>query len=439
MGNQQATFQKTLSDLKKNDPSKSDVNFANFPLGEAKVKKLCDALKENNTVQKLDLSNTNCNAAAIRHVADTLSNSLVPSNIHTLILDNNPIGPAGARYIAQVLSSAKRLMTVKMNNCAIGDEGIIALVKGIDSGTTVLSNLEVGNNGAGDKAAQAVGQFLRHNESLEGISLWKNGMTASGVKKLFEGVGVNRTLQWIGVGGNPIGAEGAKHITAGLSTNQTLQWLAAGGCEFGDQGVMYLSAVLKDDTCDLQSIGLGGNGIGAEGMYHLCRALWTNTRLENLGLGGNYIDGEGCEHIAEMLKANKTLKKIILSSNLVDDDAMAALVQGLSVNNSINTLLLAGNPFGDLGARRIVDAVINKNKSLKVLDIHNSEMSENTERAVVEKLKRDSKLYLLGSYYGRQDYRVADLNKDWNPVKGDDSKEKSGADNDTTLRHQELF
>ena len=28
--------------------------------------------------------------------------------------------------------------------------------------------------------------------------------------------------------------------------------------------------------------------------------------------------------------------------------------------------LLAGNPFGDLGARRLVDVVINKNKTLKV-------------------------------------------------------------------------
>eukprot|EP00039_Didymoeca_costata_P026754 m.352154 g.352154 ORF g.352154 m.352154 type:complete len:84 (+) comp57369_c0_seq1:151-402(+) len=36
------------------------------------------------TVQKLDLSNTQCDANGARHIADMLSNSLVPSNIHTM-------------------------------------------------------------------------------------------------------------------------------------------------------------------------------------------------------------------------------------------------------------------------------------------------------------------------------------------------------------------
>ena len=42
-----------------------------------------------------------------------------------------------------------------------------------------------------------------------------------------------------------------------------------------------------DDGCDLQSIGLGGNGITAKGMKDISRALWNNTRLESVGLGGN--------------------------------------------------------------------------------------------------------------------------------------------------------
>ena len=44
-----------------------------------------------------------------------------------------------------------------------------------------------------------------------------------------------------------------------------------------------------DDGCDLQSLGLGGNGITAKGMKDLSRSLWNNTRLESVGLGGNYL------------------------------------------------------------------------------------------------------------------------------------------------------
>lgn len=46
---------------------------------------------------------------------------------------------------------------------------------------------------------------------------------------------------------------------------------------------------LQDDGCILQSIGLGGNGIGDQGVSHITKALWTNTFLESLGLGGNGI------------------------------------------------------------------------------------------------------------------------------------------------------
>ena len=181
-----------------------------------------------------------------------------------------------------------------------------------------------------------------------------------------------------------------------------------------------------DDGCDLQSIGLGGNGITAKGMKDISRALWNNTRLESVGLGGNYLDSEAMEHFAEALKDNKSIKKAILSSNLLDDQAIAILVEGLGRNDSLETLLLAGNPFGDMGVRRLVQALSEKNSNIRVLDIHNCEVSEPTERAVVAKFSEpSSKLYLLGSHYGRQDHRVGALDKDWSPATG---AAKSGGD-----------
>eukprot|EP00039_Didymoeca_costata_P026755 m.352155 g.352155 ORF g.352155 m.352155 type:complete len:56 (+) comp57369_c0_seq1:99-266(+) len=40
MGNKNAVFLKTVQDLKKNDPLKSNVNFSNYALGEFRIKKL---------------------------------------------------------------------------------------------------------------------------------------------------------------------------------------------------------------------------------------------------------------------------------------------------------------------------------------------------------------------------------------------------------------
>jgi Ran GTPase-activating protein (RanGAP) involved in mRNA processing and transport len=44
-----------------------------------------------------------------------------------------------------------------------------------------------------------------------------------------------------------------------------------------------------DDSCTLQSIGLGGNNITDQAMEVFCKSLWNNTFLESLGLGGNGI------------------------------------------------------------------------------------------------------------------------------------------------------
>ena len=45
--------------------------------------------------------NVECDAGGARHLSDALANVLLPCNIHTLVLDNNPIGPDGANYLAQ--------------------------------------------------------------------------------------------------------------------------------------------------------------------------------------------------------------------------------------------------------------------------------------------------------------------------------------------------
>eukprot|EP00037_Helgoeca_nana_P016502 m.155241 g.155241 ORF g.155241 m.155241 type:complete len:443 (+) comp23555_c0_seq1:90-1418(+) len=412
MGNTVSTFHKTLQDIRKNDPSLSELNFKNFSLGDNRMQSLAEALRANNTLQRLILTNTACTAIGVRSLSDTLVNSLFTCNIHTLVIDNNPIGPDGAQYLSMALATGTSLVTLKANGCALGDDGVVAICKGLSSNKTLLT-LELGSNSCGDRAAAAVGRALKVNETLEGLSLWKNGILAGGAKSIFcDGLSTNASLQWLGLGGNAIGAEGAGFVAQGLSTNEGLQWLALGGNGLGDQGAVKIAAVLKDDGCQLQSIGLGGNGITDQGVRYVCAALWTNTFIESLGLGGNSVSNEGCEHLAEMMKHNKYIRKLIVSSNIIEDDGVKALADGLTYNETVTTLLLAGNPFTDSGGQYLTHMICDKNKTLLVLDIHNSNMTESIERGVVEKLRADSKLALLGSHYGRRDHRIIRVGDD---------------------------
>jgi len=423
------------------DPSLSELNFKNFTLGDTRMQSLAEALRTNSTLQRLILANTGCTARGVRHLSDTLVNSLFTCNIHTLVIDNNPIGPDGAQYLSMALAQGQSLVTLKANGCALGDEGVIAICKALTANKSLLT-LELGSNSCGDRAAAAMGRVLKVNQVLEGLSLWKNGILAGGAKSLFcDGLAANSSLQWLGLGGNAISAEGAGYVAQGLSTNGGLQWLALGGNGLGDQGAVKIAAVLKDDGCQLQSIGLGGNGISDQGIRFICAALWTNTFVESLGLGGNSIGNEGCEHLAEMMKHNTYIRKLIVSSNIIEDDGVKALADGLTHNETITTLLLAGNPFSDAGGQYITHQICSKNKSLLVLDIHNTNMSEPIERGVVEKLRADSKLSLLGSHYGRRDHRIIRAGDDDELPKGKymSPGRQSSAQAPATYRGAETF
>lgn len=83
-----------------------------------------------------------------------------------------------------------------------------------------------------------------------------------------------------------------------------------------------------------------------------------------------------------MLKKNQELKKLLLSSNLLGDSGVSFLADALAINTGLNMLLLADNPFGDEGGWRLADVLCNNNRSLQVMDIHGTRMTQQVEREV---------------------------------------------------------
>lgn len=71
----------------------------------------------------------------------------------------------------------------------------MAICKALATNKT-LKTLELGSNSCGDRAAAAVGRMLKVNDTLEGLSLWKNGILSGGAKSIFcDGLSSNSSLQ----------------------------------------------------------------------------------------------------------------------------------------------------------------------------------------------------------------------------------------------------
>ena len=66
----------------------------------------------------------------------------------------------------------------------------------------------------------------------------------------------------------------------------------------------------------------------------------------------------------------------------IGDSAVVYISEGLRYNSGLELLLLADNPFGDDGGLNLTQVLCKENTSLKVLDIHGTRMSQQTEQKV---------------------------------------------------------
>ena len=62
---------------------------------------------------------------------------------------------------------------------------------------------------------------------------------------------------------------------------------------------------------------------------------------------------------------------------------MAHISEGLRSNSGLELLLLADNPFGDDGGLSLAQVLCKENVTLRVLDIHGTNMSTETEQKVL--------------------------------------------------------
>ena len=64
------------------------------------------------------------------------------------------------------------------------------------------------------------------------------------------------------------------------------------------------------------------------------------------------------------------------------DTGVVHLATALESNTGLETLLLADNPFGDEGGTTLRQTLCSHNKTLKTLDVHQTQMSRSGEKLV---------------------------------------------------------
>ena len=191
------------------------------------------------------------------------SNSASPSKLRSLKLGDNKIGIAGATAIANVLGSRRcnlqllvlsrcylgdggaaaiarglagsDLRSIKLQTNAIGPQGAAALATALDSSRSSthgnnggssnrLESLDLSKNEVGDEGIQFIGRMLPNNNILQDVSLESNSITNRGAIMLGKALRRNTKVTRVELGGrNKIDDEMIDAINSATDKNEQRQ------------------------------------------------------------------------------------------------------------------------------------------------------------------------------------------------------------------------
>ena len=372
--------------IESSDIKEDEWSLDNISNIEYRVKFLCDCLKEDNTLQELDLAWNNITNEGAKKIAKAIQ---VTKTLRKLNLNDNQISDDGAAAISDSLKVNKSLQELKIQGRAsrcvvITNKGAKYVSEAIQV-NTALQKLDLSFNKISDDGAAAISDSLKINVSLQELNLAINDITTEGAKKIAEAIQVTKTLQKLNLLSNKISDDGAVAISDSLKINVSLQELNLASNDITNEGAKEIAEAIQM-TKTLQKLYLHSNNISDDGAVAISDSLKINVSLQELNLASNDITNEGAKEIAEAIQMTKTLQKLYLHSNNISDDGAVAISDSLKINVSLQELNLASNDITNEGAKEIAEA-IQMTKTLQKLDLGDNKISDDGAVAISDSLK----------------------------------------------------
>ena len=177
------------------------------------------------------------------------------SNLNVLLLDDNHIGCAN--HVAKALKNNQMLQTLSLSNTGLGCAGAKHLAEALEKNQT-LQELSLSNNGIGCAGAKHLAEALEKNQTLLKLWLETNHIGEISAQHLAKALEKNQKLEWLLLNDNHVGDLGAKHLAEALEKNQTLRHLHLRHNGIGDVGTNHLAKALEKNqtlkVLDLQDM-----------------------------------------------------------------------------------------------------------------------------------------------------------------------------------------
>ncbi|XP_064439639.1 leucine-rich repeat-containing protein 45 isoform X3 [Mirounga angustirostris] len=217
---------------------------------------------------------------------------------------------------------------------------------GAEPQETVLQQLQELPRGRLDLATQsltvdtcrALGKLLQKEALLTELILSDCMLSEEGATLLLQGLCAHTVVRFLDLKGNNLQAAGAEALGQLLRQNKsiqslTLEWNNLGTWE--DAFATFCGALAGNGT--LRQLDLRNNQISHKGAEELALALTCNASLQQLDLRWNSIGLLGGRALVNSLPRNRTLWRLELAGNNVPGDILRAVEQAMDHNQERQT------------------------------------------------------------------------------------------------------
>ena len=408
-------FKSTIDNLKLNDESLTKLYLnqsLNLPFD--KMRKIKYALKENTTLNSLDIGTTSLAIKSAEILADIIENNIYIKNLYfTNLPFNNPgkilfinaikknrvltsihlkiycrrndyTGLGNALYNNPYLKNT--LESLILNGCNVG---FLDLCKFISISTTLryltLQRIELSTNHVDSLfSLTKLANSIKDNKIMKLLSLNLNNtrLGDDGAKILLDMIrtsNTSNTIQELNISSTCITHKSCELISNLIKDTKSLQILDLSHNKLGNDGIVYISIGFTGNksihTIDLERTDLTFTGAMLFGYYML-----KNKTVQNINLKGNHIQIIGLRTMFKSITMNNYLKCLNLdNNNCIKDTDIFQIISDLKVNKGLTELSIncyqsesKGNQMDMNSIKNIYNALIDMlqfNKTLKKLTL----------------------------------------------------------------------
>lgn len=183
---------------------------------------------------------------------------------------------------------------------------------------------------------------LKYNTGIRELYLGDNGLQPTDGSHICQLITSNTCLQLLDLRNNNIGDSGLRHISEGLKNRDTIEKSALSAMVLWNNNISgasmeSLAEALAENT-KIETLNIGSNKLGVEGIARLKPALVSNSHLHRFGLQNTGINCEGAIILAECIADNTALLRVDIRDNPIALAGLLALHSAMKMNTSITLL-----------------------------------------------------------------------------------------------------